>query len=286
MPAFVARLIAFAALSAIAAPPAFAQSASQDATIDADGDSLTAGVAAVYLPTYEGSRDYRLLPAPGAIGQYKGFSFQLAGNRLSVDVIPDRAPSGWNIQAGPVGVVNFNRTSIEKIDDARVRALGELGTAIELGGYAGVAKTGVITSAYDRLSISLSYRHDVSGVHRSGILQPSISYVTPLSRKAAAGLFASAERAEAGYAQTYFSVTPAQSVASGLPAFTARGGWKSYTIGALGTIALTGDLLHGVKLVAGGAYSRMLNDFGASPVVALAGDRNQWLGAVGLAYTF
>jgi len=30
----------------------------------------------------------------------------------------------------------------------------------------------------------------------------------------------------------------------------------------------------------------MLNGFADSPVVRIAGSRNQWLGAVGLAYTF
>jgi MipA family protein len=29
-----------------------------------------------------------------------------------------------------------------------------------------------------------------------------------------------------------------------------------------------------------------LNDFGDSPVVSIAGSRSQWLGVVGLAYTF
>lgn len=282
-------------LVALVATPAFAQTAATppdqaaapaQAQLDANGDSLTIGVGGVYLPDYEGSDDYRLLPAPGAIGSYKGFSFQLAGNRLSVDLIPDRNANGLDFQAGPVGVVNFNRTAIENIDDPRIRALGELDTAIELGGYVGIAKTGVITSAYDRLSASVSYRKDVGDGHGAGILQPSVSYLTPLSYTAAVGLFASAERAEAGYARTYFSVTPAQAAASGLPVYNARGGWKNYTIGALGTVSLTGNLLKGFKLVGGGTYTRMLNGFGYSPVVRIAGDKAGWMGVLGLAYTF
>jgi hypothetical protein len=49
---------------------------------------------------------------------------------------------------------------------------------------------------------------------------------------------------------------------------------------------LSGDLLDGFKLVAGGNYKRMLNDFGDSPLTSIAGSRNQWQGAIGLAYTF
>jgi outer membrane scaffolding protein for murein synthesis (MipA/OmpV family) len=275
------------------ATPALAQNATTttlpDAaaiTEEADGDSITIGAGGVYLPDYEGSNDYRFTAAPGAIGSVDGFSFTLAGNRLSVDLIPNRPGPGVDVQFGPIGLVNFNRSSIKGIDDPRIKALGELDTAIELGGYLGIGKTGVITSDYDRLSVSLSYRTDVNGAHGSGIWQSTINYLTPLSRKAAVGLFVSAEHVEDDYARYYFSVTPGQSLASGLPTYGARGGWKNYTVGALATVALTGDLLRGFKLVGGGTYARLLNDFGDSPVTRIAGRRSQWLGVVGLAYTF
>lgn len=279
----------------LAAAPAFAQSTPGAIPPDAGaattaaetgGDSITVGAGAVYLPDYEGSNDYKVSAAPGAIGSIRGFNFTLAGNRLSVDLIPSRPGPVWDVQLGPIGVLNFNRSSVKGIDDPRVRALGKVGTAIELGGYVGVGKTGVITSDYDRLSVSVSYRHDVSDKHDSGIWQPSINYLTPLSRKAAIGLFASAERVERGYARAYHSISPAQSLASGLPAYSARGGWKNYTLGALGTVSLTGDLLHGFKLVGGGTYSRLLDGFSYSPVTRIAGRPGQWLGVVGLAYTF
>lgn len=289
----VLALIGSAALAAVASP-----AAAQDATAPADvgqaadpvaaagADSITVGIGIADLPDYEGSDDYRLVPAPGAIGTFHGFNFTLAGNRINVDLIPDAPGSTIDIQAGPIGVVDFNRSSTKSIDDPRVKALGKVGTAIELGGYLGIGKTGIITSAYDKLSASVSYRYDVNGVHKSGILQPSINYLTPLSRKAAVGLFASAEHAEQGYADAYFTVTPAGTIASGLPTYYTRHGWKNYTLGAIGTVSLTGDLFHGVKLVAGGTYKRMLNDFADSPLVGVAGSRNQWLGAIGLAYTF
>ncbi len=276
-----------AALAAFAvAQPALAQDA-QPTEPQPGGDTVTIGGGVAYLPDYEGSDDYRFVPAPAALGSIGGFNFLLAGNRLSVDVIPDSGDGdGWDFQLGPVGVVNFNRTRLKSIDDPRVRALGKLDRAIELGGYVGVGKTGLITSDYDRLSVTLTYRHDVTDTHDSSVLTPSISYMTPLSRKAAAGVFASADRVGAGYARTYWGVTPGQSLASGLAVYTPDSGWKSYSLGGFGTVSLTGDLLHGFKLVAGGTYSRMLDDIGRSPVVRVAGSRGQWLGAVGLAYTF
>ena len=253
---------------------------------DVNADTITIGGGGVYLTDYEGSNDYRWTPAPAAVGSIKGFGFTLAGNRLSIDLIPNDPNSTIDFQAGPIGVVNFNRNNIDNIDDRRVRVLGEIKTAIELGGYVGIGKTGVITSPYDKLSVTVSYRHDVSNAHDSGIWQPSVNYLTPLSTKAAVALFATAERAGRGYGTTYFSVSPTQSIASGLPTYNARGGWKNYTLGGLATYSLTGNLLKGFKLVAGGTYRRMLNDFADSPLVSIAGSKNQWLGAVGLAYTF
>lgn len=276
----------------LAGAPALAQSASVPAEPHATpdpgmiGDTVTVAVAGAYLPDYEGSDNYRLVPGPAAIGSFRDVSFQLIGNRASIDLIPNASGPTWDLQAGPVGVVNFNRTNTRAIDDRRIRALGERDTAIELGGYVGIGKTGVLTSPYDKLSASLSYRHDVSKVHRSGILSPSVNYFTPLSLKAGVGLFASAERVERGFARTYFDVDAAQSLASGLPQYRTRGGWKHWTIGAAGTYSLTGNLLKGWKLIGGVTYKRMLNDFGDTPVVSLAGSRTQWLGALGVGYTF
>lgn len=251
------------------------------------GDTVTIGVGAGYLPDYDGSNDYRFVPVPAAIGTIGGISFSVTGNRASVDLLPAKAGQTWDVQLGPVAVVNFMRSNRQGIDDPRVKRLGERDTAIEVGGYFGIGKTGVITSPYDKLSLSVSYRHDVSKVHRSGIWQPTINYFTPLSRKSAIGLFASAERVETKFVQTYYTVSPAASQASGLPTYTTgRGGWKNWNLGAVGTVSLTGDLLHGFKLVAGGTYRRLLNDVADSPLVSVAGSRDQWAGVVGIGYTF
>ena len=269
-------------LAALVTIPAYAQ----DQPADPYRDTVTVGAGVAAVPDYEGSNDYRIVPVPAAIGAIKGYGFVLAGNQLSIDLIKDEPGPVWDFQAGPIAQLNFNRSSSGNIDDLRVRALGKRATAVELGGYVGIGKTGVLTSPYDKLSVTLGYRHDVSDVHDSGIWNPSITYFTPLSHKAAIGLFASADIVERGYAQTYYSVSAAQSLASGLPVYAAGGGLKNWTLGAIGSYSLTGDLLHGVKLVAGGTYGRIEGDIARSPLVAIAGSRDQWLGTLGLAYTF
>ncbi len=279
-----------AALLMLSTAPALAQSAADTPPAGSadgfDADTVTVGVAAAYLSDYEGSNDYRVVPAPAAIGSINGYAFQVLGNRVSVDLIRNQAGPTWDLQAGPIAVLNFNRSNTKSIDDRRVKALGEVNTAYEVGGFVGVGKTGVLTSPYDRLAVSVSYRYDVGNAHESGIWQPTVSYFTPLSQKAAVGIFASGERAAGKYARTYFSVSPQQSLASGLPVYNARGGWKNWSLGVAGTYVLSGDLLHGWKAVGGVNYRRLLNDYADSPLTSIAGSRTQWLGAVGVAYTF
>ncbi len=288
------RAILAAVLTAAAlASPAYAQDVA-DPTVptsslpntDTGADFYVVGLGAAVLPDYEGSDDYSFSPVPAATGRVSGFNFLLAGNRLSVDLIPDGIGPTWDFQAGPIAVLNLNRSSTKGIDDAQVRALGKVDTAIELGGYVGIGKTGVITSQFDRLSLSVSYRKDVAGGHKSTVLAPTINYVTPLSTKAIAGLFVSGERVGEGYADSYFSVTQAQSLASGLPIYNARSGWKNWTVGALAGRSLSGDLRSGWQLFGSVVYRKLLNDFADSPIVARNGSSNQWLGAVGIAYSF
>jgi len=287
----VIRTLSFfaAAAAPLTAAPALAQDAGAPSVVsqaDLDRDTVTVGVAGAYVPDYQGSDDYRFVPAPAAIGSVDGFNFTLLGNRASVDLIRDKPGPGIDLQLGPIAVVNFNRTDHKSIDDPRVAALPERDTAIELGGYVGIGRTGVFTSDYDRLSVSVSYRHDVSGAHRSGIWQPSVSYMTPLSTKAAVALFGSMQHVGRGYNRAYFGITPDDAIASGLPAYSARGGWNNYSLGGAFVYSLTGNLLHGMKLVAGANYTRLLGSAADSPIVRTAGARGQWLGAVGLAYTF
>jgi outer membrane scaffolding protein for murein synthesis (MipA/OmpV family) len=274
---------ALVSLPLLAAAPAFAQQ-STDSPPDLTRDTVTLGVGAATVPSYDGSDKNVVTAAPLVRGRVSGINFVVLGSRAWADVIADNNGPGWDFQAGPVVNINLNRTS--RIEDRQVAALGKVDTAIEAGGFVGIGKQGLITSDYDTLTASVSYVHDVGTVHKSYVLSPSFSYGTPLSRKAYVLLNASANYMGDGYAQTYFGVTPGGSARSGLPVYYAHKGWKDWTLGAMGNVALTGDLTHGLSMVGGVAYRRMLDDAADSPVVRIAGSRNQWYGALGLAYTF
>jgi outer membrane scaffolding protein for murein synthesis (MipA/OmpV family) len=249
-----------------------------------DGDRITIGLGAAMVPSYEGSDNMVLAPAPAVIGRISGINFTLRGNRAWADVIPTPGGPGWDFQLGPLVSINFNRNS--RIQDRQVAALGKVGKAVEAGGYIGIGRQGVITSDYDKFSLSVGYVHDVGTVHRSYVVTPSLDYSTPLSTTAFVGINLSADYKGQGYASTYFDVSSAGSVASGLPVYTAEKGWKDWSLGAVGMVSLTGDLTGGLQLAGGVNYKRLLNDAGASPVTSIAGSRDQWAGFLGLAYTF
>lgn len=298
----IALLAPLFVATSLAAAPAFAQDSTEaqqggeaqtDAAAPAEAETaaegkarLSIGAGVAYFPDYEGSNEHTWSPIPAAQGTVAGMSFTLLANRLSVDLIPNGTGPGWDFQFGPVAVLNLNRSKISAIEDPRIKALGEVDTALEVGGYVGIGRTGVITSDYDKLSVTLSYRHDVTKIHKSGIWTPAINYATPLSTKTLVGFFAAAEIVEDDYARTYFGVTPAGSAASGLPVFTPKGGQKNISFGGMFTVALTGDLTKGLALVTGFNYSKLLGDFAGSPLVSIAGSRHQWTGGAGLALTF
>lgn len=272
------------------ASPALAQDAGAPASssmqvdpADLNRDTLTIGGGVGYVPSYEGSDDYIIVPAAAIRGRYKGFNFSTRGLEASVDLI--RETSDWDFQLGPAISLTLNRTG--RIVDPQVRALGKRGVAFQVGGFVGLSKTGIITSEYDTLGVRVEYARDVTSVHDSYLLTPSITYSTPLSRRAYVSVSGNASIAGDGYARTYFAVNPAESVASGLAVFAnPRGGVKSYGGSALLNYSLTGDLLHGLGLFAVGSYSKLQGDFARSPLTSQVGTPDQWYGAVGVGYTF
>jgi MipA family protein len=270
------------ALPLLAATPAFAQDV-QEGMPD-DPNSLTIGLGGGYVPSYEGSDDYELTPVGVAFGKVAGFSFATRGTSLSVDLIRDKADAPVSFEFGPLVNVRLDRTN--RIKDPRVGALGELDTAIELGAFVGIKKNGLL-NPYDSLGFRLSWQKDVTDTHDSTILTPAVEYATPLSPRTYAQLGVQMERVGDRYARTYFSVSPAGALASGLPVYNADGGWKNWRATLLLAQTLTGDLRHpGLSLFGGVSYSRLRGSIARSPIVAIAGDRDQYFAVAGLSYSF
>jgi outer membrane protein len=203
---------------------------------------------------------------------------------LSVNLVRGGQNAPVAFEFGPVGHLRLDRSA--RIEDPVVRALGKIGRAVELGGYAGI-KFNRLLDPYDSLSIRATVTHDVSGIHRSTIWAPGIDYMTPVSTRTLVVLSAQADRVGDRYARTYFSITPAQSLRSGLPVYGAHGGWKNYRLSLLVAQVLTGDLRRPRhSLFAGVSYSRELGNLARAPIVAIRGNPNQYVATAGFAYSF
>lgn len=249
-----------------------------------DGDYLTVGIGGGIGPSYEGSDDYIAIPFGALQGEIGGIAINPRVNGLALDVIPDADDARIGFAIGPVARVRFDRNS--RIKDVAVAALGKRDIAIEVGATAGITGYRLLND-YDALTASVDVLFDVAGAHRGRVIAPMLSYLTPLSQGAAVVLSVSAEHVDDDYADYYYSVTAPQAIASGLPAFQAESGWKTASLNLLGTYDLDGDLTNGgFALFAAGSYSRMLEDAKRSPVTSIAGSANQWIGAIGIGYTF
>jgi outer membrane protein len=268
----------------LGAAPAMAQSAGEAPLPDPDdaSDTFTLALGVGAAPDYEGSDHYRLIPAAAIRGRVGGIAFYSRGTYLYADVLR-RPGQGIDFDLGPIFGVRTNRTG--KVKDDFVDALPERKLAVEVGGFAGVSWHG-LTNPYDTLSLRVDVVKDVGGAHKSTLVTPTIDFGTPLSRYAFVGASLSAEWAGDGYADYYYSISPAESLASGLPAFDADGGFKQWRLGLLASHSLTGDLTHGLAVFTTGSYARLGGDFADSPIVRRRGSPSQWLAAVGLAYTW
>lgn len=248
-----------------------------------DRDTFTVGIGGAVIPDYEGSNDYRLIPGGAIRAKVSGISITSNGSYLYVDLVPKKGK--LSLDAGPIAGVRFDGR--HHSDDPVVKLLPKRKTAIELGGFAGVSFRGV-TNPYDTIALHLDVLHDVGNAHKSTLFSPNASFSTPLSHKTYVSLSGAVDFAGDRYASYYFGITPQDSVLTGavLPVYNPRGGLKDWKTSLLVNQSLTGDLLGGLSIFGFGQYARLQGDFKRSPLVAQRGSAGQWIGALGLGYTW
>jgi MipA family protein len=249
-----------------------------------DGDFLIVAAGPVVLPSYEGSNDTSVMPGLAFAGRVHGIGINPRAAGIAFDVIPDSEGARVGFSLGPVLRLRMNRSG--SIKDPVVARLGKLPRVFETGVQAGLTLRHVL-NGHDQLSVGGEVRWDVSG-HGSGyIVSPSVSYLTPLSRKMVAGALFSTEIASSRYAKFNYDVTPAGSAASGLPVYSAHGGFKAWDLGMFLARDLNGNLLDGGFLIGAGAmYSRLSGSAAETPMTSIRGSRNQWFFGGGLGYVF
>lgn len=248
-------------------------------------NSLTLGLGGGIAPEYEGSSDYGFQPGGVIQGKVDGFDFQVRGTNIYVDLIRDSANSKVNLILGPVAQLRFERTSRSDLDDPRIALLGTRETAVELGGYIGIGKKGILIPPAS-LTFDLAFVHDVAGAHDSFIVTPGAALSSPVSQRTFARFGVSADYVGSGFGRTYFDV-PVPTAPGALPAYATRGGgFKSVGSTLLLTHDLGGEPRKGWGLFALGGYKRLLGQYARSPIVREAGDADQFLAVAGIAYGF
>ena len=270
------------ALACLASPALAQESDGALPTPEEAANNWTIAVGGGYSPDYSGSDDYHLIPAAAVRGHIGPVSITTRSTYLYADVIP-RGSGNWEFNFGPIVGVRSNRTG--KIRDDVVALLPDRRRAYEAGAFAGISYHG-LTNPYDSLSFRLDAVHDVGSAHESTVISPSLDFATPLSRFTYASLGIGADFVSNRFADYYFSVSPAEAVLSGLPAFDADGGMKSWNVGLLLNQAITGDLTGGLSVFGTVNHTRLVGDFKRTPIVATRGSATQWLAAAGLAYTW
>jgi len=263
---------------------AFAQSQAAPEASVFDGDFLMVGVGAIHGPSYEGSNDRVTSVVPVIQGKLAGIEITPRPGGIALDLLPDAERPKIGFSFGPVGTFSRNRNN--QIKDPVVRLADKLKASVDLGVNGGVTFYRLL-NPYDSVTVSADVRWNVNQAHRGRIASPGISYVTPLSRAALVTLGISAKHVDDDYARYYYSVSARQATDSGLPQFSAKGGWASVNVNMLAGYDLNANVLDGgFALFALGTYGKLLNDARRNPWTAIRGDDDQWMLGAGVGYTF
>ena len=247
----------------------------------------TIGLGAGLVPSYAGSDDYVLFPLPLIVGRVGGVGISPNGPGFVLDFNspkPSLGPAETRLNFGPAFRIRNDR--VNQIEDAVVEQLPDLDLAVEVGGNVGVSIPGVL-GKFDSLTLSTQVRWDVAGAHEGMLIEPSVGYRAPIGRGTLIQVNAGLQFVDDSFADYYYTVTPAQSAASGLPVFNADGGLNSVGTVAIVSFDLDGNALNGgfsIYTVLG--YSRLVGDGADTPFTSVRGDANQFLGGIGVGYTF
>lgn len=230
--------------------------------------TVTLGVEAGVLPTYEGSDRYMLRPFPL-------FDLRKAGTPPTFHAPRDGFGFGLydngRFRVGPTAKIRFPR---RESSDSDLNGLGNVDWAIEVGGFADYWVT-------PWLRTRAEVRQGFGGHHGivSDLTADVVVPVTPkLTLSGGPRLTLATDKAQ----DPYYSVTASQAISSGLPVYTAKGGLQSWGLGAQARYTWSPQWAAYTYL----EYQRLSGDAANSPLVSLRGSRDQIQVGTGVTYSF
>lgn len=269
---------------ALASSPGFAQSTG-DSTKSEESRGDWSGFFAAgpgIAPEFEGAGSYQFIPFISADLKFRNVTLEFRGLGARLDIFS--ALGTGAIYGGPAIEFKFARDNkLGQVGDP-VRFLDKVSGQVLGGGYVGV-KLGGDENGQGQFRIETSGLASSKGFEATGL----VSYALVRNEKYFADIDNSITYASAKYMRTYFGVTPAEAVRSGLAAFNPGSGLKDISTGL--TLGYQFNSRWGV--VANGTYSYLIGDAGKSPIVKgrltgvkAEGSRSQFVGGIAISYRF
>ena len=230
--------------------------------------TVTVGVEGRVLPKYEGSSNAVLAPFPLFDVRPAGTpaNFRSPREGFSVGVLDQQ-----RFQVGPTVKMRFPRN---EGSDSNLRGLGNVAPAVEAGAFAEYWPT-------DWLRGRVELRQGFGGHH--GLVSDLIAdVVVPVAPKLTLSGGPRLMLASSSATTPYFSISPTQSVASGLPVYDARGGVRSYGAGAQARYEWSKAWAMHFFV----EYERLAGDAANAPLVTMRGTRDEVQVGFGVTYSF
>ena len=233
------------------------------------------GVGLGVTPDYEGSNDYMFGGAPFGKYVFKGSErfVQLKGFEIQANLLDHP----W-LRLGPS--VNY-RFARDDVRDHYVDKMRDVDGTVEGGGWLGVEFVNA-QNPRKRFAANVDMLVDMANEHDGYTVYLQAGGWYPVHKLFDVYLGFTGTYASSNYMDTYFSVDENNHNRSGLPEFDAAAGVKDFRVSP----ALIMHLSHQWHLAAGFQYRCMLGDADDSPVVDDRGSSSQFIGGLGLAYSW
>ena len=230
--------------------------------------TATVGIGGEYRPDFQGSKDWMLIPIPMFSIRRAGSTQEFRGPRDSSSIaIIDFG----DLRAGPAGKFVAARKSA---DHSELNGLGDVKAAFELGGF-------VEYYPVDWLRLRSELRQGLGG-HKGTVADASADFIVPLIDRLTISAGPRFTWRSTKAVAPYFGIDAAQSLASGLSVFDAKGG--AYSVGVGGQVSYRINPQWEVHAYV--EYEKLLGDAANSPLVTLRGSSNQTTIGLGASYSF
>jgi len=230
--------------------------------------TVMVGVGGAYNPDFEGANRSMLSPVPIFSIRRAGSTDQFRGPRDAASIA---LIDFGDLRAGPAAKFVPSRKANSY---SELNGLGDVNTAVELGGF-------VEYFPLDWFRTRAELRQGFGG-HHGVVADLSADVIVPVIERLtiSAGPRFTWESTKA--TSPYFGIDAVQAMATGLPAFNAKGGAHSVGAGAQASYRINPQW----EVHAYVEYERLLGDAANSPLVTLRGSKNQTTVGIGASYAF